>query len=198
MLRTFRDCNANSAPDPEDIALGASADSNADGIPDECQGTSSAFCFGDGTGAACPCANNGASGNGCANSSNANGAHLSTSGVPSASHDTLVLVGSSMTSSSSVLYFQGTARIASGMGAPFGDGLRCAGGNVIRLGIETNVGGASSYPGLPADPPISVSGAIPSIGGVTRHYQAWFRDAASFCTASVFNLTNGVSVTWTP
>jgi hypothetical protein len=103
-----------------------------------------------------------------------------------------------MTPSSSVLYFQGTTTIASGTGAPFGDGLRCAGGNVVRLGIETNAGGASTYPGLPADPPISVQGTIPSSGGVTRHYQAWFRDAASFCTSSVFNLTNGVSVSWSP
>lgn len=32
-----RDCNANSRPDAIDIAMGASPDLNADGIPDECQ-----------------------------------------------------------------------------------------------------------------------------------------------------------------
>ena len=27
-------------------------------------------------------------------------------------------------------------------------------------------------------------------------YQVWYRNAASFCTPSTFNLTNGVLVTW--
>jgi len=32
--------------------------------------------------------------------------------------------------------------------------------------------------------------------GSLRHYQVWYLNAAAFCTASTFNLTNGVSVTW--
>jgi hypothetical protein len=31
-----------------------------------------------------------------------------------------------------------------------------------------------------------------------RSYQAWYRNAAAFCTPSTFNLTNGYSVTWAP
>jgi hypothetical protein len=31
-----------------------------------------------------------------------------------------------------------------------------------------------------------------------RTYQAWYRNAAAFCTASTFNLTNGVQLTWGP
>jgi hypothetical protein len=31
-----------------------------------------------------------------------------------------------------------------------------------------------------------------------RTYQAWYRNAAVFCTASTFNLSNGYSITWTP
>jgi hypothetical protein len=198
MLRTFRDCNGNAIPDPSDIANGTSSDTNGDGLPDECQGSIAAFCFGDGSGTPCPCGNAGASGHGCSNSANAAGARLASSGVPSAAHDTLVLHGVGMTPTSSVLYFQGTAGTAGGAGATFGDGLRCVGGSVVRLGVEHNAGGGSTYPGTPGDASISVKGAIPVGGGVTRRYQAWFRDAAAFCTSSAFNLTNGLSVDWAP
>ena len=42
--------------------------------------------------------------------------------------------------SSSALYFQGTMELAGGLGTAFGDGLRCAGGSVIRLGTKGNGG----------------------------------------------------------
>ncbi len=146
------------------------------------------YCFGDGTGTACPCANNGAAGNGCANSVNANGANLTTSGNSSLANDTLVLQGSGMPNAS-CLYFQGTSQI----NAVFGDGLRCAGGVVTRLGTKTNVAGASQYP-TAGNPSVSVKGAVTTPG--TRAYQTWYRNAAAFCTTSTFNLTNGVLVTW--
>jgi hypothetical protein len=31
-----------------------------------------------------------------------------------------------------------------------------------------------------------------------RTYQVWYRNAASFCTSSTFNLTNGLSIQWEP
>ncbi len=151
------------------------------------------FCYGDGSGTACPCANAGSAGNGCANSVDANGAHLAASGVASLGADTLVLSGSSMPDSSA-LYFQGTTQVLGGTGAPFGDGLRCAGGTVVRLGIETNVGGTSQHPSG-NDLPVSVRGAVTAPGTV-RHYQCWYRNAAAYCTTATFNLTNGVTVTW--
>ncbi|MCY2961533.1 MAG: hypothetical protein NTY35_15325 [Planctomycetota bacterium] len=147
------------------------------------------YCFGDGTGSACPCANNGTAGNGCANSINPAGGNLATTGAASISADTLSLNGSGMPSSSA-LYFQGTSQIS----AAFGDGLRCAGGTVIRLGTKQNsVGGTSSYP-VAGDLSVSVRGAC-AVGDV-RTYQCWYRNAAAFCTPSTFNLTNGVAVTW--
>jgi hypothetical protein len=73
--------------------------------------------------------------------------------------------------------------------------LRCAGGTVIRLGTETNAGGASQYPGA-GDAAISVQGV--NAAGSVRTYQVWYRNAASFCTNATFNLTNGIEVAWVP
>ncbi len=150
------------------------------------------FCFGDGTGLACPCGNSGTAGNGCASSVNAAGGRLTTSGQASISADTLALIGSGMPNSSA-LYFQGSATLGGGNGSPFGDGLRCAGGSVIRMGTKSNSAGASQYP-VGADQPVSIRGL--NSAGAFRVYQVWYRNAAVFCTPSTFNLTNGVSVTW--
>ncbi len=154
--------------------------------------TGTAICFGDGSGTPCPCANSGGTGHGCANSGNPNGALLFANGNASVSADTLVLSGSGMPNAAA-LYFQGTSAVNGGMGSTFGDGLRCAGGTIIRLGTKTNVGGASQYPQA-GDASVSAHG-MDSAGDV-RIYQAWYRNAAPFCTPSTFNLTNGVQVTW--
>ncbi len=83
-------------------------------------------------------------------------------------------------------------------GTPYGDGLRCVSGLVIRLGNTFSAGGESAWPQAGAAP-IHVGGAIPAAGAATRHYQAWYRDvAAGYCTPNRFNLTNGVSVVWVP
>jgi len=150
------------------------------------------FCAGDGSGSACPCANSGGEGRGCANSIFAQGARLALSGRAHVSNDTLVLAGSEMPDSSA-LYFQGTTRVNSGAGSIFGDGLRCAGGAVIRLGIALNASNRSIYPEV-GDQPVSVRGGCAA--GDVRTYQVWYRNAASFCTSATFNLTNGLSVTW--
>jgi hypothetical protein len=151
------------------------------------------YCFGDGTGTACPCGNAGAAGNGCASSVNAAGGHLAGTGVASIANDTLSLNGTGMPNSSA-LYFQGTTQNAGGAGVAFGDGLRCAAGSVIRLGTKINANGASSYPS--GSQPISVKGA--NAAGNTRTYQCWYRNAAAFCNPETFNLTNGGQTTWTP
>jgi hypothetical protein len=97
---------------------------------------------------------------------------------------------------SSALYFQGSAQVAGGNGATFGDGLRCAGGTIIRLGTKTNVGGTSQYPEA-GNASVSVRGM--NTAGSVRDYQVWYRNAApAFCTPSTFNLTNAVELTWQP
>jgi hypothetical protein len=155
----------------------------------------SPFCFGDGSGTACPCANASAPGadEGCLNSLGI-GAKLVSSGSPSVMSDSLILSGTQMTNSS-CLYFQGTTQTAGGSGAVFGDGLRCAGGTIVRLSTRTNVAGSSQYP-VVGDPSVSVRGGCSA--GDVRTYQVWYRNAAAFCSPSTFNLTNGVQVTWAP
>ncbi len=151
------------------------------------------FCAGDGSATACPCGNTSApgSGRGCLNSLGTGGL-LAASGTPSIASDSLVFIGSGMPNSSA-LYFQGTAQQSAGLGIVFGDGLRCAGGSVIRLGTKFNVSGASQYP-VVGDPSVSVRGLVGAAG--TRTYQCWYRNSASFCTTSTFNLTNGLSIAW--
>jgi len=151
-----------------------------------------AYCSGDGSGTACPCGNAGAAGNGCASSVNANGARLSAVGTASLANDSVVLRGTGMPNSSA-LFFQGTLRANGGNGLTFGDGLRCAGGTILRLRVVSNAGGASQYP-QPGDPPVSQRGQVNQPG--TRTYQVWYRNSASYCTPSTFNLTNGLEIVW--
>jgi len=150
----------------------------------------SAYCFGDGSGTPCPCANSGAPGNGCAHSFNPAGANLTASGSASLANDTIVLSASAMPSTTACLFFQGTAPLS----APFGDGLRCAGGTVTRIRTRTVSFGAAQYP-QGADPSLSTAGGV-TVPGL-RYYQVWYRNVAPFCTPGPFNLTNGVLISWT-
>ena len=193
---TCVDCNINQTIDSCDVTIGMMADTNGDLLPDPCQtGGIFAFCFGDGSATSCPCGNVGTSGNGCPSSLFPGGANLAWSGVPRVAFDNFKLLGSNMPNSSA-LYFQANAQQNGGLGSVFGDGLRCANGSVVRLGTKINAGGISQYP-MPGDLPISIRGAVP-LPGATRTYQCWYRNAAVFCTASTFNLTNGVQALWIP
>ncbi len=153
------------------------------------------FCFGDGSGTACPCGNASPVGadSGCVNSLGT-ASTLRAAGFASLSADTLELRGEMMPNSSA-LYFQGTQDQNFGAGLAFGDGLRCCGGSIVRIGTKSNAGGASSYPGI-GDPTVALRGGISAPG--VRYYQVWYRNAANFCAPQTFNLTNGLVVTWSP
>jgi agmatine/peptidylarginine deiminase len=159
--------------------------------------TGAAFCSGDGSAAACPCGNSGAPGHGCASSVAAEGARLMASGTASLAADTLRLAASGLPPSAALVFLQGSAAQSGGAGQAFGDGLRCAGGAVVRLAQRTATAGAVSYGQPGGDVPVSVRGAIPA-GGGTYHYQAWYRDVGSFCTSAAYNLSNGWTVVWAP
>ncbi|MCY2959751.1 MAG: hypothetical protein NTY35_06260 [Planctomycetota bacterium] len=157
-----------------------------------------AYCFGDGTGTACPCAGTGGAGAGCPNSSNPNGARIAMKigGSACVSLDSVTLEVTSAPATVSALFFQGTSQFNGGAGTAFGDGLRCLGGSIVRLGTKITSGGVATYPGA-GDASVSVRGLVPASGG-TRVYQVWYRNAADFCTPSTFNLTNGLEIPWLP
>lgn len=154
--------------------------------------TGTPYCFGDGTGPACPCFPSvpaSLAGRGCPNSIFGTGALLGAVGTASIANDTLELRGSSMPNSSCI-YFQGTAPSA----VVNFDGIVCVTGSVVRLGTKTNVCNASQYP-EPGNQTVSVRGSVTTPG--TRYYQIWYRNAASFCTSATSNYTNGMAITWT-
>jgi hypothetical protein len=163
----------------------------------------SSFCYGDGSSGACPCSNFSApSTGGCLNSLGSPGV-LTAYGMgalPIVSLDIsganrMTLAGSGMPNSTCV-YFQGSP-------VPpfaFGDGIRCVNNPfLVQLGTRVNVGGASFVGGTPG-PAISLQGAVnlPLPAPTTRAYQCWYRNAAAFCTPSLFNMTNAVLITWAP
>ena len=150
--------------------------------------SANAYCHGDGTATACPCGNVSTTG-GCANGSG-DGATLSATGSASLTSDTLVLQGTGLIASQPGLYFQGNNAINAGSGVQFGDGLRCAGGGVIRLQVRFAGGAGASSTNIS----ISVKGmAVP---GDVKRYQLWYRDPITSTCGSQFNLSNGVEVTW--
>ncbi len=121
---------------------------------------------------------------------------LRAEGHASLAGDALVLHSTGMPPNATALFFQGTEQVNGGSGAVFGDGLRCAGGAVRRLGTKlVSNAGRAVFPDV-GDAPISLAGQVTGPG--LRTYQAWFRVAQDFCTPATFNLTNGWEIQWTP
>jgi len=147
------------------------------------------YCFGDGTGTACPCGNTGGPGEGCANSTGV-GAVLSAVSTSSVTDGEFALWTYGLPAGPG-LYFQGDNMTNSGNGVPFGDGLRCAGGNVIRIEIRLSTSGLSR-----TTVPIAITGEVSA--GDTKHYQLWYRDPVGSPCGTGFNLSNGYKVLWMP
>ncbi len=196
------DCNNNGIDDAVDIST-TSDDFNQNGIPDECEEFVE-FCsgqdFGSGLLTHCPCGNEAASSNditGCANTSGLplmSGAGLMASGSTSvsASPATFTLTGRSLVAGQPGLYFQGNNAVNNGFGNHFGDGLRCAGQNVIRLQVK--MASSSGVSQTTADL-IAKGGVVPND---IRYYQLWYRDPPNGLCGSGFNLTNAVKVVFSP
>ncbi len=139
----------------------------------------------------CPCGNVGATGNGCANSVNANGANLNATGTAAA--DDVVLHGSGMPAVVSCIYLQGDALDD----VVFGDGVRCAGGTLLRLRTKANVAGASAFPDSTDAVTLSTRGGVTVGSGAQRWYLTYYRNAAAaFCPPETFNATNGWTIVW--
>jgi len=151
------------------------------------QPVGTAGCFGDGSGTACPCGNTGGAGEGCQNSS-LSGSTLSAVGSGNANDDDLTFSGANLLPGQPALLFNGDNAINGGNGIVFGDGLRCVGQNVVRLGVRVpDVNGDASWG--PQHPNKNWN------NGDTKHFQTWYRDPAGPCGTG-FNLGNRVSITF--
>ena len=165
--------------------LALSAAASAQGTP---------FCFGDGSGTACPCNNSGFPGGGCASSSFP-GAILSALGTASLASDTLTMRCTLLPfdPSGTAVLFQGSSATPSG--TTLGAGLLCIGGPVRRLGTKSLATGLFELGPNVGDAALSVLGSIGG-PGTTMNYQVWYRDVLFGCTQAPFNLSNGLRVTW--
>ena len=152
-----------------------------------------AYCFGDGTGTACPCGNNGAPGFGCANSSGG-GARMTAAGDAVLSADTMTLDITGVNGAKAGLLIRGDNQVNGGLGNPVGDGLICAGGAVQRSHVQvTDATGATTF----SDWNGSGLGSVANAGAPTN-YQFWYRDPQGSPCGNGFNFTNAYSVTYQP
>jgi hypothetical protein len=152
------------------------------------------YCFGDGM-SPCPCSNeNDGSLNGgqagCANGVSLGGAVLLGSGSNSVSAADLTLEAFGLDPNQPGLYFQGDNQVAAGMGVGFGDGLRCAGGEVIRLQVVV------ADPFGDSNTSISVASKGGASAGDVKRYQLWYRNPNTSACLTGFNLSNGYEVAW--
>jgi subtilisin-like proprotein convertase family protein len=161
------------------------------------------FCYGDGSGTACPCGNESSPGSkrGCKNSKPGNNGclleavdNLGNPG-PSVSVTTneLGLKSSGMLQGSYCIFFQGNARVNGGLGqlAPGFDGLECVGGAIVRLGRITTMGGTNTLAGV-----AGVAGLAAT--SQTLYYQTAYRNSVSFCTPATLNTSNALAIKWQP
>lgn len=145
-------------------------------------------CLGDGSGAICPCGNLGGNGEGCGNSTG-QGALLEATGSVSVSADDLRLDCNKMAPGGMSVLFSGGLTLNGGNGLVFGDGLRCAGSQIRRLGIRLVDGSAAA----------NWSSNLSAVGqwsaGDTRVFQVWYQDAAGPCSSG-FNTSQAISLSF--
>jgi Tol biopolymer transport system component len=152
----------------------------------------------------CPCSNPpGSSGQGCDNSSATGGATLSATGGTYVSSDSLEFHVDGATPSGLGILLQGTTTIPTG--AVYGQGVRCVGGTIKRLGTKHANGGSMTIPDFEAgDPQVTAASAAKGDliqPGDSRYYLVYYRDpnVLGGCPASsTFSCTQTGSVQWSP
>lgn len=159
------------------------------------------FCAGDGldpsvttpcgaNGSGGPCGNFGEPGRGCANSLGRS-ARLVAGGAPAC--DDVVLSVDGLPATTTCLFLQGDARAD----APFGDGIRCVGGTLVRLRLTTSAGGTARLPDPSDTFTLAQRGGVTPGSGVERYYQVAYRNASAlFCPPETTNASNGVRLRW--
>lgn len=135
------------------------------------------YCFGDGSAGTCPCSNPGGSNAGCANSTGQGARITGFFGI-----DSLLFAGEQFPPTTTALLFRGTTALTN---TPFGDGLRCVGGQIERKGIlQTDSNGDGFWDLFPEFPVANV-----------RYYQVWYRDNSPNAPCGTgFNVSSGVRI----
>ena len=152
------------------------------------------YCPGDGVSphTPCPCANNNNGAMGGCDWTNytgfLEGGVLTATGVEDYANPDVTLVATGISNNFGI-FFGANNQTNGGNGSIFGDGLRCAGGGLVRLTSPTSATGNTASHG-----PVEASD-ISAGPGVTRRYQYWFRTPGGPC-GTVFNLTNGYEIAW--
>jgi hypothetical protein len=155
---------------------------------------STKYCFGDGAGTPCPCGNNNnGSEGGCdwGDPAFPEGGILSATGSASIAGNDAILVATGISNDFGI-FFGADNQVNGGLGNLLNDGLRCAGGGLVRLIPPTMTTGNQAA--TPQPVPTLDTGAA---AGVTRRYQYWFRTPAGPC-GQMANLTNGLEIDWLP
>lgn len=154
-----------------------------------CLPASLSFCdAADGSLAACPCGNAGDPTSGCDLAQGTGGVELTVLEQQAGALNRATLMGSGFPAASTP---SAVVIRAAGLdpAAPvvFGDGVRCVGLPLVRLGAAFAGAGVSTH----------TFGHGTMAGTGTFRYQLWFRNTpAMFCTPSAFNLSNGRTLTW--
>jgi len=159
------------------------------------------FCLSNGAGplpVRCPCQGVGAVDHGCPNSEHPGGAGLAIVGALPTNEPVVGVDG--LPAGVSCVFVQGSAALLPGV--PFGDGLRCIGGTLLRLAVKPESGGTATYP---EGSDLSIYARSAELGdwippGASRHYQAVYGEPSpTFCpgpTGGPRNATNGLSLVW--
>jgi hypothetical protein len=152
------------------------------------------YCFGDGGGTFCPCGNNNdGSSSGCdwQTPSGTAGGELTAIGSASIAANDALLIATNVANDFGI-FFGADSQVNGGLGNPLNDGLRCAGGGLVRLIPPTLATGNQAT--TPSPVPTLDTGAA---AGVTRRYQYWFRTPGGPC-GQMANLSNGYEIVWVP
>jgi hypothetical protein len=150
----------------------------------------SSFCDdADGSLASCPCANPGAPDTGCDIQQGTGGVGLNLVAQETSPLNRVTWSGSgfpAMSTPTSIVIR--AAGLDSAAPVVFGDGLRCVGTPLVRLGAAFAIGGTS----------VQTHGHGAMAGTGAFRYQLWFRNTpVMFCDpAAAFNLSNGRTLVW--
>lgn len=150
------------------------------------------FCFGDGSGSACPCGP-GAADAGCPNSAST-GARLAGTGTANFEDDTFGLSVTGLPANRIGLCVKGQTQLGGGFGNPIGDGLLCAAVQYRSQPLVSGAGGTLLMDGWRGQP----FGTYPGISyrGAPVFYQWYYRDPQMTCTGQGFNFSNALAVYW--